>query len=148
MTRNFILWWIAVLVQSALVAIAATYNYFGYVFENDLTQLSFLILAVWIVTSVYIGYKTLHKDDYDEHIFNTQWFTAESCMTLGMIGTVIGFLIMLGDAFASLDLENIASMRNTITNMAVGMSTALITTLNGLIASLFLKIQIIISENM
>jgi len=37
-------------------------------------------------------------------------------------------------------------MKRVITDMASGMSTALLTTLCGLIASLFVKVQVIIQE--
>jgi hypothetical protein len=63
-----------------------------------------------------------------------------------MIGTVTGFMLMLGSSFAEIDPGNIDSMRLVIIDMAAGMGTALLTTLVGLIASLFLKIQIVIQE--
>jgi len=67
-------------------------------------------------------------------------------MTVGMVGTVIGFMLMLGSSFAEIDPSNVDSMKRVITDMASGMSTALLTTLCGLVASLFVKVQVIIQE--
>jgi len=67
-------------------------------------------------------------------------------MTVGMVGTVIGFMLMLGSSFAEIDPSNVDSMKRVITDMAAGMSTALLTTLCGLIGSLFVKVQVIIQE--
>ena len=74
------------------------------------------------------------------------WFVSESCMTLGMVGTVIGFMYMLTGNFAEIDPTNVDVMKRTIGDMAQGMGTALLTTLSGLITSLSLKIQIINAE--
>ena len=67
-------------------------------------------------------------------------------MTVGMIGTVIGFMWMLGSSFQEIDPSNIESMRQVIVDMASGMSTALLTTLCGLLAGLFIKVQIVMQE--
>ena len=60
-----------------------------------------------------------------------------------MIGTVKGFLLMLGTAFENIDVSNTETLQNALTQMALGMSTALYTTLIGLICSLILKIQLV-----
>ena len=64
-----------------------------------------------------------------------------------MVGTVTGFMLMLGSSFTNIDPSNVDSMKQVITEMAAGMSTALLTTLCGLIASLFVKVQIVMQEN-
>lgn len=143
MTKIFLKWWLLVVIQIVIVGTALVYDYHTYVLENDATYLSGVIAILWIVTTYHIGKRIYTSKD----TFEIQWFTAEACMTIGMIGTVIGFLMMLGDSFTNLDLEDTSAMRETISSMAVGLSTALITTLNGLVASLFLKVQIGLVEN-
>ena len=64
-------------------------------------------------------------------------------MSLGMIGTVTGFIFMLVATFDNLDPSNIDSMKDAIGNMATGMSTALLTTLAGLLGSLAIKLQLV-----
>ena len=72
-----------------------------------------------------------------------QWFIAESCLVLGLVGTVCGFIIMLGTAFVDIDVGNITSMQNALSQMSIGMSAALYTTLMGLLSSLVIKIQLV-----
>ena len=55
-------------------------------------------MALWIGTSAVIGYPVTQVKQITTHRF-----VAESCMTVGMIGTVIGFILMLGSSFAGLD---------------------------------------------
>ena len=58
-----------------------------------------------------------------------------------MIGTVSGFLLMLTGAFAGVDLGDEVAMKEVLEKMSKGMSTALYTTLFGLICGGLLKIQ-------
>ena len=78
----------------------------------------------------------------DDNI-NVGWFIAESCLALGMVGTVTGFLYMLGTAFENIDISNTVTLQDALASMARGMSTALYTTLTGLIASLIIKVQLV-----
>ena len=100
-------------------------------------------MSLLVIGSILIGYITYKK----QNNFDYTWFIAESAMTVGMIGTVIGFMLMLGSSFADIDPSDVNSMKKVISDMAAGMSTALLTTLAGLIVSLALKVQIIVSES-
>ena len=60
---------------------------------------------------------------------------------MGLIGTVSGFILMLYGAFADLNIADTTSVQQSLMNMSLGMSTALYTTLIGLVSSLLLKIQ-------
>ena len=107
--------------------------------ESDATKISFIILTVFVFSSAWVG-----KITYDgQGNQNVGWFIAESLLGLGMIGTVTGFLLMLGSAFENIDVSNTETLQNALTQMALGMSTALYTTLIGLICSLILKIQLV-----
>ena len=53
---------------------------------------------------------------------------------------------MLGTAFTELDVTKITSVQNALIKMSLGMSTALYTTLVGLISSLVIKIQLVTIE--
>ena len=50
---------------------------------------------------------------------------------------------MLGTAFANVDVTNSVTLQNALSEMAVGMSTALYTTLIGLVCSLIIKVQLV-----
>jgi flagellar motor component MotA len=75
------------------------------------------------------------------------WFIAESCMAIGMMGTVLGFILMLGSSnLGSIDPSDVEGMKTVIGHLASGMSTALLTTLTGLIVSVSLRTQLMIEE--
>ena len=69
------------------------------------------------------------------------WFVSDTLLTLGMIGTVAGFIYMLDTSFSKMDPQNVVSMQGVLAKMGVGMSTALYTTAAGLVCSLLLKLQ-------
>tara|TARA_B100001057_G_scaffold383664_1_gene389955 strand:+ start:1513 stop:1953 length:441 start_codon:yes stop_codon:yes gene_type:complete len=142
MTQKFLIWWLVAVVQVIAVGIGIHYGAVPFLIENDITKLSFVIFTMWLISSASVGYKVWKQ----EEDFDKPWFVAESCMTVGMIGTVIGFILMLGSSFQEIDPSNIESMRKVIVDMAAGMSTALLTTLCGLLAGLFIKVQIVMQE--
>ena len=114
-------------------------------YESDITRLSFLILIIFGCTSIWIGTKTYRVgilQDYEQKS-DVGWFISESCLALGMVGTVTGFLIMLGTAFENVDVTNSATLQQALSDMATGMSTALWTTLVGLVSSLIIKVQLV-----
>ncbi len=68
------------------------------------------------------------------------WMFADLMLKLGLMGTVIGFVLMLGSV-ASLQHYDVTTMQELLHNMSGGMRVALFTTLSGLIAGLLLGIQ-------
>ena len=83
---------------------------------------------IWLTVSISIGILTFNKIPNESN-----HGLAESCMTIGMIGTVIGFILMLGTSLNNLDPRDVELMKTAISNMAVGMSTPTINNLTGLL---------------
>lgn len=139
MNRKFMIWWLIFVIQCALLGVAYYYEAHLFFWTNDITYISSGILALFFLTSFGTGYNTYRgKESTDAY-----WFIADSKMSLGMIGTVTGFIFMLVATFNNLDPSNIDSMKDAISNMATGMSTALLTTLAGLLGSLAVKLQLV-----
>jgi len=136
-------WWLIFCLTILAGGIAVYFDIHKELYNADQTKLSFLILTIFVLTSLWIGWVTKMQDRTVE----IGWFIAEACLALGMIGTVTGFLLMLNGAFAEIDLSNPTTIQTSLTKMALGMSTALYTTLTGLICSLALKIQLVNVEN-
>ena len=103
--------------------------------------------------SAWCGYKTWRlsifldskkKERYAveqiEHLMEIGWFTSDLCLSIGMMGTVIGFIMMLS-GFSHVNVEDMSTVQGMIKGLGSGMSTALYTTLTGLICSSLLKIQ-------
>lgn len=145
---HILIWYLIFCGQGLLVSIGVFFNAHKLIWVNDSTKLSFVTAAVWLVGSLFIGYwHTLTDRRRVEQFARIGWYLAETCMALGMLGTVAGFLLMLHGAFTNLDVANTASLQAAISNMALNMSTALYTTLVGLIASIFLKSQLVNLEH-
>lgn len=68
------------------------------------------------------------------------WFITGLVIKLGLLGTVIGFGIMLSSV-GSIDSLEISNMENLMQKMTQGMGIALNTTMFGLVCSIFLGIQ-------
>ena len=138
-------WWLIFCLTMLGIGICVYFNLHINLYESDMTKISFLILLIFACTSIWIGNKTYLVDrleDYNQRA-DVGWFVAESCLALGMVGTVTGFLIMLGTAFSNIDVSNAASLQQALSDMAIGMSTALYTTLIGLVCSLIIKVQLV-----
>jgi MotA/TolQ/ExbB proton channel family len=67
-------------------------------------------------------------------------FASDSLMKLGLLGTIVGFILMLAP-IAGLDSANQASVKNSMGLMSDGMAVAMYTTLTGLIGSVLLQMQ-------
>ena len=67
-------------------------------------------------------------------------FASDSLMKLGLLGTIIGFIMMLAP-IAGLDAANQASVKTSMGLMSDGMAVAMYTTLSGLVGSILVKVQ-------
>ena len=113
-------------------------------YNSDQTKISILILFIFAGSTVWIGNKTYTVAVMNEYESSeVGWFIAETCLALGMVGTITGFLLMLSTTFSNIDVSDVATLQQALADMALGMSTALYTTLIGLISSILIKIQLI-----
>ncbi len=67
-------------------------------------------------------------------------FVSDTLMKLGLLGTIVGFIIMLAP-IATLDAANKAAMKSSMGMMSDGMAVAMYTTLAGLVGSILVKVQ-------
>ena len=67
-------------------------------------------------------------------------FVSDTLMKLGLLGTIIGFIIMLAP-IATLDAADKAAMKSSMGLMSDGMAVAMYTTLAGLVGSILVRIQ-------
>lgn len=68
------------------------------------------------------------------------WFMSDVLIRLGLVGTVIGFILMLSSV-SELDEQNTQVLKQLLTQMSGGMQVALYTTLSGLLGGLMLSVQ-------
>jgi len=143
--KKLLKWWLIFCLTLLGFGTLYHFNVHSLLYYADVTKLSFLIIIIFMFTSIWIGRKTfdLETTSVVDDTIDVGWFVAESCLALGMVGTVTGFLYMLGTAFENIDITNATTLQDALASMARGMSTALYTTLTGLIASLIIKIQLV-----
>jgi MotA/TolQ/ExbB proton channel family len=72
------------------------------------------------------------------HLFG--WFVSDFLLSLGLLGTVVGFIVMLGPG-SGLDAGDRSTLEGALASMSGGMAVALYTTLAALIGGMLLKIQ-------
>lgn len=73
------------------------------------------------------------------------WFIVDILLKLGLVGTIIGFILMLGSIADTSSLD-VNTMQKVLKQMSSGMGTALFTTLAGLIGSMLLGLQYLIAD--
>lgn len=91
----------------------------------------------------HISGQDLLLDRLDNRIRNgheTGWFIADLMIRLGLLGTVIGFIFMLG-SIATVTAVDLQALQQLLGNMSGGMKVALYTTLTGLSAGILLSFQ-------
>ena len=68
------------------------------------------------------------------------WFVSDLMLKLGLLGTIVGFVLMLGSVSNITDV-GISAMQNILKHMSSGMGTSLYTTFAGLICSILTASQ-------
>lgn len=146
---RFLRWWLFTCLTIVFAVLLYGFNFFGVLLEKDITYLSLFIIGIYSISSLYVGFVTYKSQDLytDQEDTAFLWFITELLVALGMIGTVIGFIVMLGSSFADINIQNAQSVKDALTDMALGMSTALYTTLTGLVTSQLLKVQLVNAES-
>jgi len=158
---TFLRWWLYVIATCAGVYFAYEFGVFHEIYDKDASKLSFVIMAGFAGMTVWCGIKTffvsrainlartpnvpghlvlsraaenaIQKEEYG-------WFACNKFEQIGYIGTLIGFIMLLG-GFAQLDPSQLKSLQAFIITLGAGMMTALYTTLVGLTCSHLLSYQ-------
>ncbi|MGC6535678.1 MAG: MotA/TolQ/ExbB proton channel family protein [Parvibaculales bacterium] len=133
-------------------------GFLSIIVEGDKSRLSWLIIAIWALLSarwLYLLY-WLQKQNDDLSVLrqrpeseretmmarwlNHGWVASDSVLKIGLLGTIIGFILMLSP-IASLTGFDPGSLQKALAEMSGGMAVALYTTLSGLIGNILLRLQ-------
>ena len=119
------------------------------IWQKDASMISCAIYFIFIVCSIFCGKLSFNicKNPGLFQIYMNKaeigWFFSELCLTLGMIGTIVGFIMMLS-GFNTLDIQNVSTVQGLLSQLGLSMATALYTTIVGLVCGSILKIQFFI----
>lgn len=144
-------WWTVVIATTALAFLCD--HFFGigrYLTEVDSTGISTFIIGIYLASTAVAGwysYTIQFQGKYiTEQSMQPLWFCADAMLAIGMMGTLVGFIVGL-EGFTSVDANSADEIKQVISKMASNMGIALITTLTGLICSTVLKTQLVLIES-
>lgn len=137
----FLRWWLFFCLILLAAGVLVSMGGLGVLDDKDVTKISFGILIIFFSTSLWIG-KWVWRAEFDDINTDTAKFVANKLVKLGLIGTVIGFIIMLDKMSGNFNFSNQEDAAGLLAGMAAGMTAALYTTLTGLICSALLKLQV------
>ncbi len=125
--------------------------------QGDKSYLSYAILSLWLIATLRWLWllqwcQTLgEKPDTAlssaeslqsrmERWLNHGWFAADLSLKIGLLGTIIGFILMLSP-IRDLTAFDPANLQTALKAMSGGMAVALYTTLAGLASHILLRLQ-------
>lgn len=144
-------WWTTIVVCIVLLVIAETnISISNYLFVLDSTKISLIILTILVACSAFIGYKAYKKQFRQREVSQKSvepiWFFSDAVLSIGMVGTLVGFLIVLTTTFSNITDYSPEELKNIIGTLASGMGIALVTSLTGLLSSILLKFQLVLLD--
>lgn len=145
-------WWTSFVLIGVLTGVAQfSFNIIDFIKQNDPTYITIAVIIISLITTLIIGYRAYLLQFKNELPYSEQleplWFSADAVMSVGMVGTLVGFLMVLTGTFTDVDTSSTEAMKEVIGQLAAGMGVALLTSLAGLISSIILKFQLVMLEN-
>jgi ABC-type thiamin/hydroxymethylpyrimidine transport system permease subunit len=148
MRKTLIRWWLFTVISLCSAVGLWHFGIFHDIYKADVTNITFIIYAVFISATVLAGItayrvaRQVHKVAKTNKYISICWFLSEAMMTLGLIGTVAGMIYLFGQVFTEIDPSNPEDLKEALSHMATGLSTAMYTTICGMVGSLIVKIHL------
>ncbi|MCG7944818.1 MAG: MotA/TolQ/ExbB proton channel family protein [Candidatus Thiodiazotropha taylori] len=141
-------WTIFIIVISAAFALQIAFEIGTFAIQNDTTYISLGIIFIYIILSLVILKKSYEKQSLGHETDNSfLWYSSDAVMSLGMVGTLLGFLFVLTSSFQNVDTASADAIKQVIGELAAGMGIALITSLTGLCTSILIKLKLVVLES-
>lgn len=154
----FLKWWLIFSLFTIAFLFGINLGFAKEIYVKDSSYLSLIIIILFYYQSVSCGKlfynissdiskNTLSNEKLKYYYIQAEngWFMSEMCLNLGMLGTIIGFVLMLS-GFDSLDIGNPSTISSLLSSLGKSMATALYTTLVGISCGCLLKIQYFILD--
>jgi hypothetical protein len=147
-------WWLITVITVCGFVPVYQYGIFHDIYKADVTGIHLVIYGVFLIATILTGiaaYRT-SKDSSKEYsatthkVIEMNWFCSEAMMTLGLIGTVAGMIYLFGQIFIEIDPSDPEDLKKALSYMATGLSTAMYTTICGMIGALLIKVQLMSIE--
>lgn len=122
------------------IILAGTEGLLSLILKYDFSYLSFVILSLYFIFSIYNAITCLTRKNITKHL-NVTSFAANNFVSLGLLGTVVGLIYSM---FVSMDNSDTGMM---IAGLKEGLATSLITTGVGIVANVLLQLQNFVIEH-
>lgn len=159
--KRLFLRWSLMAVMMVVAGIMCGYvGYFESLYVMDASRISFVILAIFVLFTVYSGSLAWRAGDAMDVLRSTGdseyahsvlrgtlgraehvWFGIALCEKLGLLGTLWGFLSVMMTGFQRMSSIDPQALKELLGGISIGVSTALLTTLVGLVCGLLLSVQ-------
>jgi hypothetical protein len=132
--RPMMVWFVGMTALTAGLEIAWINGIIQGIYASDFTKITVLIAIVLGWQSIMCGIEMWNQTQWNGSHFDAEetvergWLWSDIVLSLGMIGTVIGFMMMLA-GFIDIDFSDFESVQVLITKLSGGMATSLSTTL-------------------
>jgi len=137
--RAFVQWFVLLLVYCAMSFFAQyQYGMFTFIWLHDFTYMSSIIAIVFMAMIGFEGVATYHLNNRPKYANSITIFgrsMAYIVTLFGLLGTAMGLMYQVG-ALAHLDVSNTQTVLEVIKTIAASLSTALLTTVCGILASI------------
>ena len=136
--KPFYIWWITNLAVASGVFWAYYHGIVARIWYDDVTMITTALAVLYVVTTAIIGYIAYTKN-FTSKLVDACWFLSEQMLSIGMLGTVVGFIYLLFSGITSASVTDPTSLATLLANMSVGLGIALYTNAVGILASLVTK---------
>ena len=149
MKKTLIRWWLFTVITLCGVWPLWSAGIFTDIYLADVTNISFVIYGVFLISVVLTGIAAYRISlGGEDRRFTTRtnkyidicWFLAETMMALGLVGTVAGMIYLFGQIFVEIDPSNPDDLKEALSHMATGLSTAMYTTICGMVGAMLSKV--------
>lgn len=137
MSRSTLRWWLWSCLTFVALGIAGLFGFYGALLRNDVTYLGFAVIALYGISTAWIGWKIRANDTN----YNFPWFIAELMERAGLLGTFVGIAI----AFQALTHMDAAGLWKQ--ELMQGVGTKFFCSIAGLAGAMMLKVQVKILDS-
>lgn len=137
--RVFLQWSLFMCLVAIGAFIAADLGWIGYL-KRDPTHITLLTLTVFVLATAWLGrlsWRFSNGDDPEEleHELDHGWFASSLCVSIGLIGTAVGYYLMLKNG------DSVGDPQEVIRNAFANTSVAIINTVFGAVCGVIVEVQ-------
>lgn len=143
MKRTFVQWFLLLLAYLVAAFFAQWFHLFIFVWNNDFTYMTSVIAVIFLIMISFLGYASWQADNNPAYANSVTIFarSAAYVVTLvGLLGTAIGLMYQVG-ALGTLNIADAHSLLDFVKTAVSSLSTALLSTACGIIASIGITIM-------